>query len=211
MSPPEDATIASLSVSRETFAALEQLEQLVRRWTTAVNLVSKATLADLWQRHIVDSAQLFAFCPQNARTWLDIGSGGGFPGLVVAVVAREKQPSLRVTLVESDQRKATFLRQAAQALGLDATVRSERVEAIEPANADVVSARALAALADLLPFAAKHLKPSGVAIFPKGARFAEEIADARKAWAFDAEVHKSLSDSAAAILEIRNIHRAKQD
>jgi 16S rRNA (guanine527-N7)-methyltransferase len=211
MSPPEDATIASMSVSRETFAALEQLEQLVRRWTTAVNLVSKATLADLWQRHIVDSAQLFAFCPQNARAWLDIGSGGGFPGLVVAALAREKLPGLRVTLVESDQRKATFLRQAAQTLGLDVTVRSERVEAIEPANADVLSARALAALADLLPLAAKHLKPGGVAIFPKGARFAEEIADAQKAWAFDAEIHRSLSDSAAAILEIRKIHRAKQD
>jgi 16S rRNA (guanine527-N7)-methyltransferase len=211
MSPPNEVTIAGLSVSRETFAALEQLEQLVRRWTTAVNLISKATLADLWQRHIVDSAQLFAFCPRGARSWLDIGSGGGFPGLVIAVLAREKLPDLRVTLVESDQRKATFLRQAAQALGLDVTVRSERAEAIEPASADVLSARALAALTDLLPYAAKHLKPAGVALFPKGARFAEEIADARKAWAFDVDVHTSLSDSAAAILEIRNIHRAKQD
>lgn len=211
MSLPDEATIARLSVSRETFAALEQLEHLVRRWTTAVNLVSKATLADLWQRHIVDSAQLFAFCPQDARTWLDIGSGGGFPGLVIAVLAREKQPKLRVALVESDQRKATFLRQAAQSLGLDVAVRSERAEAIEPAHADVLSARALAALADLLPYAAKHLKPTGVALFPKGARFADEIAEARKAWTFDADVHESLSDSAAAILEIRKIHRAKQD
>jgi 16S rRNA (guanine527-N7)-methyltransferase len=211
MSLPAELTIASMSVSRETFQALEQLEQLVRRWTTAVNLVSKATLGDLWQRHIVDSAQLFAFCPPDARHWLDIGSGGGFPGLVIAVFAREKQHGPRVTLVESDQRKATFLRQAAQAIGLEVAVRSERGEAIEPANADVLSARALASLADLLPYAARHLKPAGVAIFPKGARFAEEIAEARTAWAFDAEVHTSLSDSAAAILEIRKIHRAKQD
>lgn len=211
MTLADTATIARLSVSRETYAALEQLEQLVRRWTTAVNLVSKATLADLWQRHIVDSAQLFAFCPTEARSWLDIGSGGGFPGLVVAVLAREKLPALRVALVESDQRKATFLRQAAQTLGLDVAVRSERVETIEPAQADVLSARALAALIELLPYADRHLKPDGVALFPKGVRFAEEIAEARKAWGFDAVIHTSQSDAAAAILEIRKIHRAKQD
>ncbi|KAF0137989.1 MAG: 16S rRNA (guanine527-N7)-methyltransferase [Xanthobacteraceae bacterium] len=211
MSLPDELTVAGASVSRETFSALEELEQLVRRWNAAVNLVSKASLVDLWQRHIVDSAQLITYCPQAAQTWLDIGSGGGFPGLVIAVLAREKQPGLRVTLVESDQRKATFLRQAGQTIGLDVTVHSDRAEAMQPANADVLSARALAALTDLLPYAERHLKPAGVAIFPKGARFAEEITDARKAWAFDAEVHTSLSDPAAAILEIRKIHRAKQD
>lgn len=203
--------VAGASVSRETFAALQQFDQLVRRWTEAVNLVSKATLPDLWQRHIVDSAQLFAFCPQDARSWLDIGSGGGFPGLVVAILAREKLPELRVTLAESDQRKATFLRQAAMALGLDVPVRSVRIESLEPANADVLSARALAPLPDLLRHAERHLQANGVALFPKGARFADEIADARQSWTFDVEAHPSLSEPEAAILEIRKIHRAKQD
>jgi 16S rRNA (guanine527-N7)-methyltransferase len=204
-------SIANLSVSRETFAALQQFEQLVRRWSSAVNLVSKASLPDLWTRHIVDSAQLFAFCPQDARRWLDLGSGGGFPGLVVAILAKEKLPDLRVTLAESDQRKATFLRQAAQALGLDVAVRSVRIEALDQDSADVVSARALAALPDLLLFAERHLNATGVALFPKGARFAEELAEARKSWTFDVKTHVSLSEPEAAILEIRNIHRAKQD
>lgn len=211
MTGADERHVAGFTVSRETFDRLQEFERLVVRWTAVVNLISKASAQDLWQRHIVDSAQLLAFCPKAARTWLDIGSGGGFPGLVIAILAREKLPDLRVTLVESDKRKATFLRQAAQDLHLDVDVRSERAEAIEPANADVLSARALAPLADLLPHAANHMKPDSVALFPKGARFAEEIADARKAWAFEVAAHTSLSDSEAAILEIRNIHRANQD
>ncbi|OYX20016.1 MAG: 16S rRNA (guanine(527)-N(7))-methyltransferase RsmG [Rhodobacterales bacterium 32-66-9] len=206
-----DPSVADMSVSRETFAALQKLEHLVRRWTEAVSLVSKASLSDLWARHIVDSAQLFTFCPQEARRWLDIGSGGGFPGIVVAVLAREKLPGLRVTLVESDLRKATFLRQAAQALGLDVAVRSSRIESLAPETADVVSARALAALPELLGYAQRHLKESGVALFPKGARFAEELAEARKSWTFDVDIQPSLSEPEAAILVIRKIHRAKQD
>ncbi len=203
-----EAQVAGLSVSRETFEALEQFEQLVRRWTTAVNLVSKASLADLWTRHVVDSAQLLAFCPQDARRWLDLGAGGGFPGLVVGIIARETVPQLRVTLVESDQRKATFLRQAAQTLGLDAVIHSVRIESLESQAADVLSARALAALPDLLRHAERHLSADGIALFPKGARFHDETAEAQKFWTFELDVRPSLSDPDAAILAIRNIKRA---
>jgi 16S rRNA (guanine527-N7)-methyltransferase len=203
--------VAGVDVSRETFAALEQLEQLVRRWTATVNLVSKASVADIWQRHILDSAQIFQFCPKDARLWLDIGSGGGFPALVVAILAREKLPGMKVTLVESDKRKAAFLHQAARTLGLDVTVRNERIEDLEAAGADVLSARALAALPDLLAYADKHLRKSGVALFPKGARFVEEIEAAQRAWLFDVDTHASVLDPAAAILEIRKIRRAEQD
>ncbi|WP_103257451.1 16S rRNA (guanine(527)-N(7))-methyltransferase RsmG [Tabrizicola aquatica] len=202
-----DPSIAGLSVSRETFAALQQLEALVRRWTPAINLVSKATLTHLWDRHIVDSAQVFSLCPPAAKTWVDVGSGGGFPGLVVAILARELRPDLHVTLVESDQRKATFLRQAAQSLGLKAAVRSERIESLPSLQADVLSARALAALSELLGIADLHLASDGVAIFPKGSRYMEELAAARSAWTFNLETQRSLSDPEAAILVIRNIHR----
>lgn len=210
MTVAEDS-VGGLVVSRETFAALRALEALVRRWTPAINLVSKATLPDLWTRHIVDSAQIFAFRPDGARRWVDLGSGGGFPGLVVAILARELCPDLSVTLVESDLRKATFLRQAAQSLQLVVDVRSQRIESLPDLHADVLSARALAPLSDLIAYAGRLLRPGGIAIFPKGARFSEELAAARRAWVFDVDTRPSLSDAEAAILVIRNIQRASHD
>lgn len=206
MTGAEDATIPGLDVSRETFAALQQFEQLVRRWSPAINLVSKATLSEIWSRHILDSTQIFALCSPKATTWADFGSGGGFPGIVVAILAKQLKSDLCVTLVESDLRKATFLRQAAQALSLPVSVRSARIESLEPLQADVVSARALAPLPNLLAHADRHLAAEGIALFPKGARYAEELAAARKAWAFDVDVQQSQSDAEAAILVIRNIH-----
>lgn len=211
MSDMPELSVGGLSVSRETFAALQALEALVRRWTPAINLVSKSTLPHLWTRHIVDSAQLFSLCPESAETWVDIGSGGGFPGLVIAILARETRPSLRVTLVESDLRKATFLRQAAQALKLDVKVESQRIESLAPLHADVLSARALASLPELVAIASQHVQPNGLAIFPKGARFQEELAQARESWAFDVDTRPSLSDGEAAILVIRSIHCARND
>lgn len=207
MTSVTDESVAGLDVSRETFATLQQFEQLVRRWTPAINLVSKATLPDLWQRHIVDSAQVFALCSIEATHWADLGSGGGFPGIVVAILAKQFRPEMRVTLVESDLRKATFLRQAAQALSLPVVVSASRIESLEPLRADVVSARALAPLAELVAFAHRHMAPGGMAIFPKGARHAEELAAARAEWAFEETTYSSLSQADAAIVVIRNIHR----
>ena len=211
MSEASELSVGGLSVSRETFAALQALEALVRRWTPAINLVSKSTLPHLWPRHIVASAHLFSLCPESAEPWVDMGSGGGFPGLVIAILAREARPNLRVTLVESDLRKATFLRQAAQTLNLDVAVKSQRIESLEPLHADVLSARALASLQELVAIASQHLQPNGLAIFPKGARFQEELAQARETWAFDVDTRPSLSDGEAAILVIRSIHRARND
>lgn len=207
MTAAPELSIGGTNVSRETFDALKTYEALVRRWSPAINLVSKSALSDLWDRHIADSAQIFGLCPSWARTWVDFGSGGGFPGLVVAVLARELRPDVCVTLVESDLRKATFLRQAARDLSLAVAVRSERIESLDPVNADVISARALAALPELLAYAEKHLHRNGVAIFPKGARFREEIAEAQASWDFDVDRQPSLLEGDAAILVIRNIHR----
>ena len=211
MTDPEILDVAGVTVSRETMSALKSFESLVRRWNPAINLVSKASLTELWNRHIVDSAQLFGLCPKAAKTWVDIGSGGGFPGLVVVILAAEGRPELLVTLVESDQRKAAFLRHVLLTLQLKAVVRSERIESIEALNADVVSARALARLPQLLSVASKHLRDDGLALFPKGARYAEELEEAQKYWAFDTEIKPSCSDAEAAILLIRKINRAKTD
>ncbi|MDZ4089008.1 MAG: 16S rRNA (guanine(527)-N(7))-methyltransferase RsmG [Tabrizicola sp.] len=206
MTAATELSVGGVNVSRETFEALRAFEALVRRWNPAINLVSKNSMPDLWDRHIADSAQVFAVCPSTAVSWADFGSGGGFPGLVVALLAKQLQPKLHVTLVESDLRKATFLRQAAVALALHVTVRSERIESLAPLSADVLSARALAPLSDLLAFAKAHLRPDGIAIFPKGARYQDEILHARKAWDFDVDTRPSLSEGDAALLVIRNIH-----
>lgn len=207
MTSASKLSVGGVNVSRETFEALQAYEALVRRWTPAINLISKSSLPHLWDRHIADSAQIFSLCPDNAETWADLGSGGGFPGLVVAILAREQRPNLRVILVESDLRKAAFLRQAVQALNLSVEVRNERVESLSPLKADVVSARALAGLTELLAYAEKHLRCDGTAIFPKGARFQEELDKARAVWDFDVNTRPSLSEGDAAILVIRNIHR----
>lgn len=208
MSDQAELSVGGVNVSRETFAALKDYEALVRRWTPAINLVSKNTVNDLWERHIADSAQAFLACDSSkAHSWVDLGSGGGFPGLVVAILAKELTPALGVTLVESDLRKATFLRQAAQSLSLDVQVLSARIESLAPLNADILSARALASLPDLLGYASKHLRAGGTAIFPKGARYADELAEARKFWSFDVDTLPSLSEGGASILVIRNIHR----
>lgn len=207
MTSVDKRSLGGVDVSRETFEALEVYEAMVRRWNSAINLVSKSSLPDLWARHIEDSAQVLKLGPSTATVWADLGSGGGFPGLVVAILAKELRPALRVVLVEADIRKAVFLRQVVQTLGLSCTVRSERIESLAQLEADVVSARALTALPDLLGYAEKHLRPGGVAIFPKGARFRDELSQAREIWDFDVDIEPSLADPEAAILVIRNIHR----
>jgi 16S rRNA (guanine527-N7)-methyltransferase len=181
---------------------------LLEQWNRRINLVSRGTIPGSWQRHFADSAQLWRYCPPGAGTWLDLGSGAGFPGLVVAAFAAEQKPDLRVTLVESDQRKAAFLVTVAQRCGLDVAVLPERIESLAPQGADVVSARALAPLGDLLPWAEKHLRHGGICLFPKGERVHNEIADAARKWRFDHRLYPSRTDSKAAILEIGAIARA---
>lgn len=187
-----------LDVSRETFTRLEQFTAQALRWNAAINLVSKSTVPMIWQRHIWDSAQLFAL-GNPAETWLDIGSGGGFPGIVLAIMGAQK-----MVLVESDQRKAAFLREMARQFSLPVVVHAKRIDQIGPLNAKTVSARALASLTDLLAHATPHLAQDGVAVFPKGRGFDAEIEAAQTKWRFDVETYPSKTDENAAVLVIKN-------
>lgn len=200
-------TAPGLDVSRETTKRLAIYADLLRTWNPKINLVSRQTLAELDSRHFADSAQLIDLAPSDATTWADLGSGGGFPGLVVAIVAAERRPTLRVTLVESDQRKAVFLHTVAQHTGVSVEVLADRIENIPPLGTDVLSARALAPLATLLHHAERHRRPGGAALFPKGATWRSEVDEALERWRFDCENLPSATSSSGAILRIGEIDR----
>ncbi|GGL55215.1 16S rRNA (guanine(527)-N(7))-methyltransferase RsmG [Wenxinia marina] len=197
-----DLDLPGMDVSRETRERLLAYVELLRKWTKRINLIAPSTAGDVWQRHILDSAQL-ATLHQGGRTWGDLGSGGGLPGLVVAIL----QPGCRVTLVESDARKCAFLQTARRELGLSVEILSCRIEDLAPLGADVVSARALAPLTDLIGFAALHLAPDGIALFPKGRQAAAEIAAARASWDFALTEFPSMTDPEARILKIERPRR----
>ncbi|MGC1494947.1 MAG: 16S rRNA (guanine(527)-N(7))-methyltransferase RsmG [Sulfitobacter sp.] len=194
------------NVSRETYEKLQQFVQLVEKWNPKINLVSKASISDIWERHILDSIQLFNIAPKTGK-WVDLGSGGGFPGIVVAIMAYGDQTKHHVTLVESDQRKSVFLRTAIRELGLNAKVISDRVESIAPLEADIISARALSDLSLLLEYSHLHLLPSGVALFPKGERWEKEHSGAQQLWSYTCEPIKSTTNPSAAVLKIKDIAR----
>lgn len=194
-----------LDVSRETLAKLSGFQTLVEKWNPTINLVAKSSIPNLWERHILDSAQFILHCPTGARKWVDFGSGGGFPGLVVAIIAQELRPELSVSLVESDKRKAAFLAQATRLLQLNVAILTNRAESLAPFLADVLSARALAPLTDLCVLASRHLAPSGVAIFAKGAQAETELMEARKLWKFDAELAESRTDPLGRIIIMQNV------
>lgn len=199
-----------LNVSRETLADLQSFRDLVLKWNPAINLISKKSVDDIWERHILDSAQVFDYFPDSPQLWCDLGSGGGFPGIVVAILAKEIRPGMSVTLVESDRRKGTFLREAIRALDLNATVEITRIEDLTPQNADVVSARALASVADLLPHIFRHLTTTGNAILLKGAGASDELAKARQDWSFDDSSHTSRTSLDGQILILKDITHAQR-
>ena len=196
------------NVSRETMMMLTQYLVVLTKWNPKINLVASSTLQNAWHRHFADSAQLWDLAPEGATQWLDIGSGAGFPGLVIAAIASEKSPDMQITLIESDRRKSIFMQTAAREMGVNVRIISERIETLEPMNADILSARALAPLAQLLEFAELHLKPTGTCLFPKGARANSELTAATSSWHIPHEVFPSQTDSEAVILRIGAFHRA---
>jgi 16S rRNA (guanine527-N7)-methyltransferase len=193
-------------VSRETADRLAAFTEIFRKWAKAVNLVGSSTIADLEIRHIADSLQIAKFAPDSGRLWVDLGSGGGFPGLIIAALQAETHPNRTFTLIESDQRKCTFLRQAARAMKLQVNVVTARIEMLPALGASIISARALAPLEVLCGYAHRHLAPDGLALFMKGEGYAKEILAAKSAgWAFDAEYKASETQQGSVIVVMRNI------
>ncbi|MEY8881389.1 16S rRNA (guanine(527)-N(7))-methyltransferase RsmG [Donghicola sp. XS_ASV15] len=196
-----------INVSRETLERLDLYEALLKKWNKSINLVSQSTISEARERHFVDSAQIYQLAPKNWQIWCDMGSGGGFPGMVIAILAAEFNPVGRVFLLESDQRKATFLRTVAREVGVKAEVVSDRIEKVDPIGADIASARALASLDKLFGFSERHLKDGGLALFPKGATWQQELEEAQRSWSFTHEVHKSVVELNSVILSIGGIAR----
>jgi 16S rRNA (guanine527-N7)-methyltransferase len=199
-----ERALDTLAVSRETAERLDAYADLLMRWQVVKNLVAPATLPELWQRHILDSGQLAARFTTQLR-WADFGSGAGLPGLVVAIL-RWDMPGTRIHLIESNQRKVAFLREAARVTGAPALIHAGRVEDVAPELAgfvDLVTARALAPMIDLLALAAPLLKTGSQAAFLKGQDVERELTQAAKSWRIEADLIPSLTDPAARIVHVR--------
>lgn len=194
-------------VSRETVERLDAFVELFLRWQRAVQLVANSTLPQLWTRHIADSLQLLDLAP-HAKIWADLGSGGGFPGLAVAIALKEK-PGAKVHLIESDQRKAAFLREAVRVLDLPAMIHVKRIEEVaEPIpDLEVVTARALAPMPELLEIAHPFLKDGAKGLFMKGANVDNELTDATKSWSIKSTIVPSKTDSEGRIVIVEQALR----
>jgi 16S rRNA (guanine527-N7)-methyltransferase len=189
-------------VSRETLARLEAYAALLTQWSARINLVGRATIADLWRRHILDSAQLRPLLPTSVHNLIDLGSGAGLPGLILAILG---VPG--VELVESDSRKCAFLREAARIAEVDVTIRPCRIQAVPPHSVDVVTARACAPLDRLLGFAVPFLASGSEALFLKGERVGEELTLARKHWTMMVSLSQSRSDPRGVVLRLQQVAR----
>jgi 16S rRNA (guanine527-N7)-methyltransferase len=190
------------NVSQETRARLKAYVGMLEDWNARHNLVSPASLADVWNRHIWDSAQLVRYVPESAQTLADLGSGAGFPGLVLAELLRGR---VHVTLFEATTKKCRFLEAVRDRLGLDTIIRNERTEAAAPQAFDVVTARACAPLDKLLGYAQKFLGPESMCLFLKGQNVGAELTQARNSWKMKALQYKSLTDPSGTVLEIREL------
>lgn len=194
-----------LNVSHETLARLRQYEALLVKWQKAINLVGPATIPDAWNRHFIDSVQMAPLLPPEAKTLYDLGTGAGFPGLVLAML----NPELAVTLIESDHKKSAFLATVSHETKTPVKILTKRIEQVTdslPAP-DIVSARALASLSDLLAYIKPWVEanPNLMCLFPKGAQAEAEIEAAQGFAQFSVTQTPSLTDPAAQILTLTKI------
>lgn len=204
----------SANVSRETLARLRLYAELLVRWQKAINLVGPDTLPDLWRRHMLDSAQLADHIKASAPgggplTICDFGSGAGFPGLVLAILGEDAARDWQVHLIESDSRKCAFLSTVARETKTPVKVHAARIEKMTPFPAQIVTARALAPLDQLLAYAEPFLQTGSECLFLKGATAADELTAARKSWNMQVEQLPSRSGPAGSLLHIRDISRVR--
>jgi 16S rRNA (guanine527-N7)-methyltransferase len=206
-----ERALALTPVSRETIARLDRFVELLTAWQQHTNLIARSTMPALWTRHVADSLQLVGLAP-DARVWADLGSGGGFPGLVVACAVADTEGA-HVHLIESVGKKAIFLREAVRVTGAPATVHAVRIEDFvdkSPESLDVVTARALAPLPELLRMAYPLLKRGALGLFPKGQDVAVELTEAAKCWKIRSSLIQSRTDSKGQIVSVRGLEPASR-
>lgn len=193
---------SGLIVSRETIDRLKTYAELLVKWNRTINLISKRDEADFWQRHVVDALQLLAYLPKNVERFIDLGSGGGIPGLVLAIAS-----DIHVDLIESDHRKCAFLVEAIRLTGAPARVHTGRIEVVEVPPAGVVTARALAPLSQLIGLAEKFIAPGGYLLALKGRQTEVELTAARGEWHMTISHAPSITSADATILKISEVRR----
>ena len=209
--PPEFGSgefARATDVSRETLACLKAFVGLLSDWNTRHNLVSRSSIGDIWRRHVWDSAQLAPLIPTNATSLVDLGSGAGFPGLVLAIMLRER-PTFRTVLYEATAKKCRFLEEASRRAGIPVKVRNQRIEDATPEPFDVITARACAPLPKLLSYAQPFQGPNTVNLLLKGQSVDAELTEAHKSWRMQVRRHPSQTDPSGAILEIRELAHVK--
>jgi 16S rRNA (guanine527-N7)-methyltransferase len=203
---PQDF-VHDINVPRETLERLEIYATLLRKWQVRINLIGNATLPELWQRHMLDSAQLIPLAPAmegRQRVWVDLGAGAGFPGLVIAIMTGDE-----VHLIEANAKKCAFLREVARATGAaNAIIHDCRIEDVGPLSVDVVVARAFAPLDKLMGYAAPYFGPQTTGLFLKGQSLDDELDIATKYWNIEADQLPSRSDNKGRILRVRSVQRA---
>lgn len=196
---------SDFDVSRETLERFEHYREALLLWGKRINLISKSTIDDFWNRHIIDSAQILKFTGSDEINWVDFGSGAGFPGLVIAALLSAKSTAAKVTLVDSSTKRCAFLREGARILGANVQIENCKVEAIKPFKTDIITARAFTALDNLLHYSYGFAQLNARMLFLKGEEVDKEIKEAKQNWNFDYEIHPSLSDNRGCIIEIRSL------
>ncbi len=198
------------NVSRETFDQLKTYQSLLIDWQEKFNLVSKSSIDDAWNRHFLDSVQLFQYIPENAKNLIDFGSGAGFPGMVLAIIAKEKTPYLKVVLTDSIKKKTVYLNEVANKTNTDVEIVNDRIENIPNQKYDVITSRAMTSLSDLLKYSYPFCHKETLCIFPKGKNYALELKEAHLKWKFKCEIKASEQSEEGKILLISNIKKKEK-
>ena len=199
--------VKSLNVSRETLSGFYEYKTLLYKWNEKINLVSKHTLIDIWERHFLDSGQIIINVEASGKRWVDVGSGAGFPGLVVALLLRDRKVDCDLILVEKHPKKVFFLKEVIRKLNLSVEVINENIYTLEPLNADILTARAFSELNNLMEIAFRHRKKEGICLFLKGENYKIELDKTLNNWFFDYDIVGSLSSSSGNIIRVKKIFK----
>ena len=199
--------VKNLNVSRETLNSLYEYKILLSKWNEKINLVSKNTLVDIWERHFLDSGQIIKHVEASGKRWVDVGSGAGFPGLVVALLLRDRKIDCDLVLVEKNPKKGFFLKEVIRKLNLSVEVVNDNIDTLEPLNADILTARAFSELNNLIEIAFRHRKKEGICLFLKGENYRIELDKTLNYWFFDYDIIDSLSSSSGKIIRVKKIFK----